>query len=208
MDTPEFENIILPVYFIHDQSAKNSIEDFKTFFVSRKEFEINIQESKGGITLKSLQKCINIAIEKEEEVIIICNTKHNFNDNYNFDSLINNILKANEYGCEILLGGFDKFNHAVPINTSLFWIDSFSSSNFMILFSSVFEKILNEQEVETANIYEILSYITSHKMTMFPFISISDYSDIETLVKYQHTGEHLSVYKDVYDTYLEPVKTT
>lgn len=202
-----FDNIVIPVYCT--SNLQNTTKVFKAF-ENRNEFILTylenyaVKENHSHLfSLEYLKLAVKFGLAQEEDFIIISNQKHVFTVNYNKEYLLNQIINASQLGCGILLGGISNFNRAVPLSKNLFWFDSFSSSNFVIIFSHVFSKIM-QLDVET-NGTNILSEITSNKMVMYPCISQNRITenikshDNDFLVAY----ESLRMYQNVYCKFIE-----
>jgi hypothetical protein len=79
------------------------------------------------------------------------------------------------------LGGIGWCNLAVPVSPDRFWIDEFWCTQFVIINSTFFDSILSESFAEGDTADGKFSKMTSHKMVIFPFISIQrdfGYSDV------------------------------
>lgn len=157
------------------------------------EFDVTIVEackhSIGAVGLwNSILKIVQIAIAGDDDVIIICEDDHQFTQHYSKGYLLQNIVEAAKQGVEILTGGIANFSHAIPLSTHRLWIDSFWCTQFIIVYKSLFEKILKEPFEETDTADGKLSEMTSHKMTLFPFISLQKnfgYSDVTKINRLQ-----------------------
>jgi len=217
-----YENIIIPTYIINPKSEVEGLNHIQMEFINKPEFNIQVIETCkhviGPVGLwNSIIKIIKTAIENEDEVIIICEDGHQFTAHYSREYLISNILRASMQDVEILSGGIGGFKHAVPVTKNRYWINSFQCSQFTILYKSIFKKILNEPFQDTDTADSILSKISSHKMTLYPFISVQKdfgYSDVglfnkktsELITqKFKDTNTRLNKYKEVYEKYVERV---
>ena len=90
----------------------------------------------------------------------------------------------------LLLGGIGGFGTAVPVAFRLYQVDWFWCTQFMVIYSSLFDSILSYQFQDNDTADGILSYITPKKMVIFPFISAQKdfgYSDV-TLSNKEHPG--------------------
>lgn len=202
-----FDRIIIPVFCI---SNMNSTKKVLTAFENRTEFILtylddnDVNESQlNSFSLKFLKQAVKCGLDEEDEFIIISNYKHFFTENYNKEYLLNQIISAYYFGCGILIGGISNFNRAVPLTKNLFWIDSFSSSNFIIIFKSLFLKIVHlDEQLDGTN---FLSEITSNKMVMYPCISENRIT--ENIKSHENdflvANETLRMYQNVYCKFIE-----
>lgn len=188
-----YENIIIPVYVINLLERKDRLSHIQQQFKGKNEFDVTIVEackhSIGAVGLwESILKIIKIGIANEDDVIIICEDDHEFTKEYSKEYLLENIIEAANQGVEILAGGIANFSHAVPVSKSRLWINSFWCTQFIIIYKSLFVKILKEPFLESDTADGKLSEITSHKMTLFPFISRQKnfgYSDVTRINQQQ-----------------------
>ena len=199
----EIEQISLPLYIIADKLNFEYSFDIKSFGCSCTTIQIlnnyYLEQWKG------LCKCIGIAKRNEDDFIIITFDSFVLKKDFRKFILIDNIIRSSNYGCDILLANIEKFNHAVPVNENMFWIDSFSQSSIIILFASAYEKISsNPPPTHEVNIYNYLSYITSHKMAIYPFVSVSQnlIKEYDSNIKFQEYGNQLAVYQKVFQEYI------
>ena len=171
-----FGDISIPTYIISHQKKVEASKYIEKEFVGKKEFEITIVEGckhdSDSVSLwLSLRKIIEMAIANDDDVIIICEDSHEFTGHYSRNFLIKNIIEAYDQGVEILLGSVGSFGLAVPIAINRVWLNHFYNARFMILYRSVFQKILNEPFDDNIKFDAVLSYTTSRKMVFFPPIS-------------------------------------
>lgn len=181
-----YATVRVPVYLINLPERTDRLEHITQQFEGRTEFDLTIIEANkhkiGAIGLwQSIIKVINIAIEKGEDVIILCEDDHEFTPYYSTQRLFDNIVGAAEQGAKILLGGISNFGQAIPIAKNRCWIDNFQCTQFTIVYRSFFQQILNESfgEKDAADLK--FSEMTSHKMVFYPYISTQKdfgYSDI------------------------------
>lgn len=188
----QYDDIILPVYVINLDFRTDRLQHIQDQFKDKPEFELNIvkaSKSKNGALglWRSIVKVVRMAQEKDEDMIIICEDDHQFTENYTKDFLIDSILEANEYGANILIGGIGGFKNAIPVTDAICWVDSFWSTQFVVVYKQFFDKILTEpfrHKNDTAD--GKFSEMTSNKMSIFPFISIQKdfgYSDVSDTPK-------------------------
>jgi hypothetical protein len=171
-----FEDVSIPTYIINQSGKLEGREQIEKQFSGKNEFDINIIEAcrheKAAVNLwLSILKIIENAIANEDDVIIICDDEHKFTEHYSKDFLIKNIIEAHQQGAEILLGSVGSFGLAVPITESRAWLNHFYRGQFIILYHSVFQKILNEPFDDNMKIDFTFSDCTSNKVMLFPFIS-------------------------------------
>lgn len=170
------EHFSIPTYVIHFPGQENRLKHIQAEFSGRNEFSLNIVDAENcPMTAYSMQvdlrKIVEAADSSGEDVIIICEDDHQFTEHYSRHYLVRNILDAYTQNAEILSGGVGRFDQVVPVTRTLYWINSISPLQFIVLFRSVFSKILAEPISELIEMKDVLTQVTSHKMILFPFIS-------------------------------------
>lgn len=176
IDEEKFSDISIPTYAINlperTERRKHILQQFK----GRKEFDLQIidacKHKVGAIGLwQSICKIVQLAIDNEDDVIIICEDDHQFTNCYNRDLLLRNIFEAHEQKAGILSGGIGGYTHASLLSEERLWVSFFLSAQFIVVYKKMFKKILKYkfQEYDVADI--VLSYLTSNKMVLHPFIS-------------------------------------
>jgi len=182
----KYDNVIIPTYIINLPERTDRLSHIEKQFSRRDEFDITIVDACkhiiGAVGLwQSVRKIISMAICNDDDVIIICEDDHEFTEAYSKEFLFKNIIEAHQQGAEILSGGIGGFGSSIPVAENRYWIESFLCTQFLVLYRSIFERILNEPFDETITADGILSDIAGNKMTLFPFISIQKefgYSDV------------------------------
>lgn len=176
-DEPEsLENICLPAYIIDVPGKTDSLLHIQNEFLEKKEFEVRMVEacehtSPALSIFLTIQKIVRMAMDNDEEVIVICESDHQFTEHYTKQFFFKNVISAFGQNAEILSGGVGRFDQIVPVTDSLFWINGISPVQFTVLYKSVFQKILEEPYDDIIEVKDIFTQLTSHKMTFFPFIS-------------------------------------
>ncbi|MFA6702973.1 MAG: glycosyltransferase [Dysgonamonadaceae bacterium] len=179
----------IPTYVINLKNRVDRRKHIEKQFEKKTEFEFNLVEAIphpiGAVGLwKSMRKTVQIALEQNDEIIILCEDDHTFSNNYSRNLLFRNIIEAEKMGVEILLGGISGFGVAVPTASNLYWIDWYWGNQFIIIFQSLFQRILDYSFKDTDMADLVLSAMTHNKMVMYPFLSIQKefgYSDINKL---------------------------
>lgn len=182
----DYDTISIPTYIINLPERTERLEHIKKEFEGRKEFDLTIIEACrhkiGAVGLwQSIRKVISLAVENDDDVIIICEDDHVFTPHYNRDIFIRSVLDAHSQGCDILSAGIGGFNHAVPVAANRYWIASFWCTQFIIIYRKFFLSLLQEPYDDTVTADDKISEMTSHKMVLYPFMSIQHdfgYSDV------------------------------
>ena len=188
------DDFFLPTYVINLRKRVERLEHIRKEFEDKSEFKVTIIEAiedpVGAAGLwKSMLHIINLAVENEEDVIVICEDDHQFTKYYDKNFLFENIIDANEQNADILCGGISGgFNHVLPLTKNRFWIDGYWCNQFIVIYKKFFQTMLNTKFDRTKKVDQTLSGLTSNKMVMYPFISdqkFFGYSDVT-----QYNGEN------------------
>ncbi|MBZ4187602.1 hypothetical protein [Niabella beijingensis] len=170
------KNAAIPTYIIcKDRNKTVGIRILKQFS-GKDEFAINLVVARktagGDVDLwTTIRHILSLAVDKKDDVIVICNEEHNFTRAYNRDRFIKDIIEAYNLHCEILCGNAVDFGMALPLLNDKFWVDQFSGTSFFILYKPVFEKILSHPKKNTEFPYQLLSSCSNYKMLLAPFVS-------------------------------------
>lgn len=176
----------IPTYVINLKSRTERRKHILKEFGKRNEFQLNIIEAKehesGAMGLwNSITFIISKLVAANHEYILICEDDHLFINQYDKDELFDIIDFASKKKAEILLAGVSWFSSIFGLGNSLYWVESFNGTQFMIIFKRAFKKILLAQFTENDNADIKISRLFSSKFIVYPFISIQKgfgYSDV------------------------------
>jgi len=171
-----FEGVVIPTYVFRSSERNEQLPDIEKQFAGKREFDVTIMEAchhknKELALWLAIKKIIETAIENDDDIIIICRKDHQFTKHYEHRYFMKLVWQAALLGCNVLIGGTETFNLALPIADNIFWIDSFHSSKFFVVYKSFYKKILQEPFCDTDTIESKFSEMTSNKMALHPFIS-------------------------------------
>ena len=211
----ETANIELPVYLIGSQFDGGTVEAAFKQFEGRDEFCLSmiddVKDARGKPDRwQTVKRCVKKAIEAQEDLFVLCESDHIFTAQYHKDYLIRNIIEAHGQGCNILCGGVASFQDAVPLSRNRYWVDSFMVSSFTIIYVKFYQNLLDEPGTENLTLDQNLSKMTSHKMTLYPFISVRNYPksgglgtlQCEIMYRFTNSGMKLKIYQEAYDRYI------
>lgn len=180
---PEF---YIPVYAINMKEREERRRHIISEFQNRKEFQFNLVEacahSIGAVGLwNSMIKIIEMAKNRNDDIIIICEDDHYFTDNYSPGLLFMEVMEAYMQNADVLSGGIGGFGHGVPVGRHRYKVDWFWCTQFIVIYSSFFDKMLNYSFKETDTADGVISQLATNKMVIYPFISEQKdfgYSDV------------------------------
>lgn len=184
--TNNTDDFYLPVYVINLRNRTERRKHIEEQFQGKPEFELTwveaIEHPIGAVGLwQSIVKAVQIAETNEDDIMIICEDDHTFTPTYSKEYLLANIIEANNQDSELLSGGIGGFGTAVSVATNRYWVDWFWSTQFIVIFKPLFQKILNYEFKDTDTADGVLSILANDKMTVYPFISVQKdfgYSDV------------------------------
>lgn len=177
-----------PTYIINLKERIDRKEHCINVFSGHPEFDVEffdaIKDNIGAQGLfKSYQNIARMAIEKDEEYIIICEDDHCFTTDYT-SSFLNFIIKdALSRNCDILLGGPSNIHDALFASNNIYWTGGFSGLQFAIIFKQFYKEILKYSLPQGENLDLALGRISNKIFGCYPTISYQisfGYSDVTT----------------------------
>jgi len=120
--------------------------------------------------LANLKWAVEKANEKNEDIIIICKHDVSFTPFFSTEFLFDNISLAHKLSAEVLIGGAQDFEIAIPVTKNLFWINFFFNAPLVVIFKNAFEKILNFKSAKTATEELDVAAALSNKLLLHPYI--------------------------------------
>jgi len=171
------DQLTIPTYIIQFKTKNRNINHIEKQFMDKTEFDINFvqacENEKETLAMwLTIRKIIGIAIENEDDVIVVCEESHEFTEHYSKEMFFQNVIKAHCLGADYLNGGTTNFDLVIPISPPLFWSSICLGTQFIVLFKPFFNKILSEPYDQTVLADRLFSEMTPRKMLLFPQISI------------------------------------
>lgn len=206
------EGLCLPVYIINLQERPERLEHILAEFKGRSEFDINVvqacKDECGALGLwKSIRKVISKAIQKDEDVIIICEDDHKFTPDYSKEFLFQQIIEGYSLGADYLNGGCADFKDAYVITKHLFGMITIRCTQFIIIYKDFFSTIMQADYDQNVLSDIKLSELTERKMVLYPFVSVQKdfgYSDVTQSFN-QHDG-YITTLFDLAQKRLDKIK--
>lgn len=176
----------IPTYIIHLEERPERRIHMENQFAGRDEFELiwvdACRHKKGTVGLwESIRKAVSMAVERDDDVMILCEDDHYFTEYYNKEQFIAHIIEAHEQGTQLLIGGVGGFGSAFPTAPSRYWVDWYWSNQFLVIYRSAYRKILDYEFSDNDTADGVLSKLLSNKETIYPMISRQKsfgYSDV------------------------------
>jgi len=188
LDKTNYSDLQITVYVANLAKRKDRLAHIKKQFDNKKEFDVHfieaVEHEIGDLGLwMTFKKCIKMAVENNEKVIIFCEDDHSFTEKYSPEILFDNIVKGSQKQADLLIGGSTGgFNYVVPISERLFWINHYWSNQFLVIYAGFFSTILDLIDFDyNKKLDNTLSELTVNKLIMYPYISVQknfNYSDV------------------------------
>lgn len=182
----DYDTISIPTYIINLPERTERLQHIQKQFEHKPEFDTTLIEACrheiGAVGLfNSIRKIIQLAIEDEHDVIIICEDDHEFTPQYSRNEFLKNVIEGYYLGLDYMSGGSGRIDYSVPVTANRYWVSHCLSAQFVIIYSKFFQKILDEPFNNTVIADLLFSEMTSNKMLLYPFISTQKdfgYSDV------------------------------
>lgn len=197
----DYAGLLIPTYIINLENCIDRLEHIKKEFVNKKEFDITVVEGckdKNGSTglWQSIRQVVQLAMEKKDEVIVICEDNHIFCDTYQKEPFFSCIYRGAYLGADIILGGISSSRQPIVVDEYMCWVDRFQSTQFTIIYSNFFETIFQADFTEEETVDFKLSNMTINKYVIHPFISIQkDFGNSGIPIVSSREGQHLGVFE-------------
>jgi len=181
-----YDEYQLPTYIINIEERTDRQQSIRAEFADKPEFDVRLltspKERNGAVGLwNNIKKSVAMAIENDEDVILICEDDHVFTPKYSKKVLFDSIFQGADLGAGLILGGVSNYRQGIVAGPNLMWVAMFQCTQFTVVFKSMFERILATDFGENDAADLKLSSITSNKYVIHPFISHQrdfGYSDI------------------------------
>jgi glycosyl transferase family 25 len=144
-----------------------------------------IENENGRLGLwQTIKKIVSKNVDSEYEYILICEDDHEFTEHYSDWKLLSCINDSGILKADILLGGICFCNKKIEqVHNNLVSVDHFACTQFMVIFRSFFDKILNAQFTEDDCADWKIAGLSNKKLVIHPFISTQKdfgYSDVSS----------------------------
>lgn len=176
----------MPVYAINLKERTDRRAHICAEFAGRKEFAFHLVDackSADGRTglWNSMVHIVRQAKEEGEEFVLIAEDDHFFTKYYSPKLWMQSVVEAHRLGADILSGGIGGFGTALPRGSRLYEVDWFWCTQFIVVYASMFNRMLDYKFGEKDTADGVLSAIAPCKMVVYPFVSEqwdAGYSDV------------------------------
>lgn len=115
---------------------------------------------------------INKLLSDGDEVFVVCSINHHFPANFSLSVFIRDIYKAYQLNADLLIGYVEDFDMVVPLSTRKFWIHNPKAPDFIVVYRSLYEKLLDQTTINSNNIIEKCIELAENKLLVYPFLSV------------------------------------
>ena len=179
-------DLFVPAYAINLKEREDRRRHIVAEFAGRPEYEFHLVDAcrsvNGRVGLwNSMVRIVRQAREQGEEFVLICEDDHSFARHYSPKLWMHAILEAHRLGADVLAGGIGGFGTALPRGFRLYEVDWFWCTQFIVVYASLFDRILGYDFGEQDTADGVLSAIAPCKMVVYPFVSEqwdAGYSDV------------------------------
>lgn len=191
---------MITVWCAHLKNRTDREESVLKEFKNKKEFNFKIKEAVfntfGALGLwETLTEVIKIEAEQNSEYFIFCEDDHVFTNEYSWKDLKNQILIAQYWNADLLLGGVSSFENAIQVSDKIFWVEKFTGLQFTIIYNRFYEKVIEHNfTIQDEAVDMMLANLADNIFCIHPFISIQKefgYSDVTNSNNQQGRVEYL-----------------
>lgn len=196
------KNHTIPTFIINREIRVERKQHVLKEFEGRDEFDISLvvaqEHNIGAVGLwNSIKYILKNLVSADQDYVLICEDDHLFTAHYTKEKLFAAINEAVKLKSDVLCGGISWLDGTLPISEGIFWVRAFTGTQFIIIFKSLFSRILEAEfnaeqslasttviggDLEGSNVVGFrLSSLTDRKYFMYPFVSIQKdfgYSDV------------------------------
>lgn len=156
-----------PSELSENDNAKPLDPLFKVKFLSAA-----VEKQSAHLMWLQIVNLVQQAKQTNEKLIILSRQWDVLQNLYPIDRLTEAINDALALQVKILISNTSSADATLlPLTPNLFWTDSVAGFDFLVIYESCFELILNEDFSEYNNIAECLENLTSNKMLIYPMIN-------------------------------------
>lgn len=103
---------------------------------------------------------------------IFCEDDHVFTPSFDEASFMATVEEADSLGADVLMGGVSWMKTPVQVRDSLFWLEGFNGTQFMVVFSRFYDKILKSEFSEDSVVTDLhISANSNNIFVVYPFVS-------------------------------------
>lgn len=175
----------IPTFVINLKKRPDRKKHVLNQFADKPEFDVKlvnaIEHDNGSLGLwMTISHIVRDLIDPGDEYFLLVEDDHVFTNCYDQQIFFDNIAYAKSLDADVLLGGVSWFDSVVPISRNLFWVDSFNATQFVLVYKSFYNRLIENLDTYSDPADINISKISDKKFIFHPFISIQKefgYSD-------------------------------
>lgn len=176
----------IPTYIVNLKKRSDRREYIKNEFRNHPQFDVHLidaisNEIPAVGLYKSFLKIIEIAVAENYPFVLFCEDDHQFTNEFKFKYFEKLLSKIKNGSTDVLLGGVSSFECGVKVSDDLFWIDRFTGTQFVVIFSGFYLKLLGASFSDHDIIDHWMASLTDSIFLTIPMISTQrdfGYSDV------------------------------
>ena len=135
-------------------------------------YPANGKEQTAGLVWMEILGFVKLAKQNKQDYIILSKGMAGLNHIADADLLLEVITDAADLNTKILISNITAADATlIPLTDYLFWTDSLTGFEFLVVYNSCFDLILNEDFAAYNSVSECLESLTSNKILIYPMIS-------------------------------------
>jgi hypothetical protein len=175
----------IPTFVINLKNRTDRKAHILSEFSGRDEFKVTIiepqKDEKPTISLwKTIKYIIENLVGVKDDFFLLCEDDHQFTEYYQKEKFLKCIKQANKMEADILSGGVSSIFDFVQAEPDLFWMDTFTGTQFVVIYRPFFKTITTSAFTDKDTADMKISSLTENKFLIYPFISVQKdfgYSD-------------------------------
>lgn len=165
-------------YVLEEQKSNLEIETLNSSF-DIKFISANEEKRTEEMLWKQIVSFVRFAKRKREDKFILIRCLEGLESIVSMD-WIKVMTDAVDFNTKILISNTSSMDATlIPVSHNLFWTDSITDFQFLIIYGSCFDLILNEDFSPYNTLDECLENITSNKMLIYPMVKIDSDAKID-----------------------------
>lgn len=176
----------IPTYIINLEKRKDRRFYIEQEFLDRTEFNPTIVKAvEDKIPAVGLYKTVKQILQRAKNdslsYVLICEDDHQFTSSYNKDSFTQAINDLNKEGIDVYLGGVSWFDYAITKKGKFYWVNSFTGTQFMVIYSRIYDTLLKADFHVHTTIDRWIAQLSDKVYVSVPMLSIQKdfgYSDV------------------------------
>jgi len=179
-------NSTIPTYIINLEKREDRRAHIENEFSGRPEFSVHlvkaIEDSVPAVGLyRSLHSIVAEAKKQDLPYVLVCEDDHQFTPHYSVQKFLEHITLLKDLHVDVFLGGVSWFDCGVRAKEELYWVENFTGTQFLVIFSSFYQRILDTPFAPDDIIDKWMAGLSANIFVAVPMLSVQrdfGYSDV------------------------------